>query len=151
MILDLLMKYLIAGSLFGMFLFSVITIVLPIVLRAHNKITEATTEYTTVRTMALCIKRPLRWKVSQRPFQHNACHIMRTVIRTDENRRPVITRIAVTHQFHQLATSMHGRLTPCVVRLDSCPLKAAWQEARCAVSCCSVISPWLRRSGSCIT
>ena len=81
----------------------------------------------------------------------NIIYIMRTVIRTDENRRPVITRIAVTHQFHQLATSMHGRLTPCVVRLDSCPLKAAWQEARCAVSCCSVISPWLRRSGSCIT
>ena len=40
MILDLLMKYLIAGSLFGMFLFSVITIVLPNVLRAHNKITR---------------------------------------------------------------------------------------------------------------
>ncbi|WP_096852143.1 hypothetical protein, partial [Escherichia coli] len=31
----------IAGSLFGMFLFSVITIVLPIVLRAHNKINRS--------------------------------------------------------------------------------------------------------------
>ena len=38
MILVLLMKYLIGGSLFGMFLFSLITIMLPIALKAQNKI-----------------------------------------------------------------------------------------------------------------
>ncbi|TJE69984.1 hypothetical protein C9021_23035 [Escherichia coli] len=30
-------------------------------------------------------------------------------------------------------------------------LKAVWQAARCAVSCCSVISHWLRRADSCVT
>ncbi|HFO3436124.1 TPA: hypothetical protein ACHJN8_004729, partial [Escherichia coli] len=45
-----------------------------------SQIRQYTTENDTVRTMTLCVKRPLRWRVSQRPFQHNACHIMRTVI-----------------------------------------------------------------------
>lgn len=45
-----------------------------------SQIHQYTTENDTVRTMALCVKRPLRWRVSQRPFQHNACHIMRTNI-----------------------------------------------------------------------
>lgn len=31
-----------------------------------------------VRTMTLCVKRPLRCLFSQRPFQHNVWHIMRT-------------------------------------------------------------------------
>ncbi|HHL9085300.1 TPA: hypothetical protein ACQ71T_003772, partial [Escherichia coli] len=44
------------------------------------KSTKAKSEYTTVRTMALCVKRPLRERLSQRPFQHNAYHIMRTNI-----------------------------------------------------------------------
>ncbi|WP_213059091.1 hypothetical protein, partial [Escherichia coli] len=67
-------------------------------------------------------------------------HIMRTVIRTDENRRPVITRIAVTHQFHQLATSMHGRLTPCVVRLANCLFKGglAGGALRCLLLLCNL-------------
>ena len=41
MILDLLMKYLIGGSLFGMLLFSIITIMLPLALKAHNKINKS--------------------------------------------------------------------------------------------------------------
>lgn len=40
---------------------------------------------------------------------------------------------AVSHQFHQHAASLPGRLTPCVVRLVGCHENPALQEARCAV------------------
>lgn len=42
--MDLLMKYIIVGSIFGMLLFSIITIVLPLVITAHNKISRNNTE-----------------------------------------------------------------------------------------------------------
>ena len=44
LIMDLLMKYIIVGGIFGMFLFSIIIIVLPLVMTAHNKISRKNTE-----------------------------------------------------------------------------------------------------------
>lgn len=54
--------------------------------------------------------------------------------------------LAVSHQFHQKASSLPVRLTPCVARLGNCPLKAVRQGARCAVPQIMKALPGIGRS-----
>ena len=62
-----------------------------------------------VRTMALCVKRPLRERVSQRPFQHNAYHIMRTVSVVNKRRYPVTRRIRQKRKYAEIIMLMAVR------------------------------------------
>ncbi|EPV6028941.1 hypothetical protein ACV7KR_004901, partial [Escherichia coli] len=78
---------------------------------------------------------------SPHPIQHNGIYLIRTAMRCGKNRlkaTPNPHQNAVNHQFHQHATSMHGRLTPCVVRLADCPFKGglAGGALRCLLLLC---------------
>ncbi|EHF0471672.1 hypothetical protein IFY61_004215 [Escherichia coli] len=67
---------------------------------------------------------------------------MRTAIKSDEKQTeatpvtPVMN--AVSHQFHQRASSTPVRLTSCAVRLDDCPIKGglAGGALRCLLLLC---------------
>ncbi len=76
-------------------------------------------------------------------IQFNIIYLIRTAMRCGKKQTESHTdtdthQNAVNHQFHQHATSMHGRLTPCVVRLADCPFKGglAGGALRCLLLLC---------------